>query len=1130
MNVKSQKNKELNVKKKFELRFHQKYAVEKNLEIIERGEPFSEGLMGQLPRMGKSHIILGTILEYSKRHPLSNFLILSTAPNDSLPPLMEDLQKYEDFKDFFYQWVDKDEDFNEKLKEKNVFLASKQFLQFRIDDDNILDLPTFDIIFTDEIHNGGCTERSNDIFKVYGSKSHKFYVSGTYGTALDYYHIPKENLNLFDLESIALCKKIDEKDAQLELVVKHGPIMEKLIESEDLSQVKEFFQRLPNLVIHSVNLTEEMIDDIHELNTLHSSKYGLSIKALFELNEDKTAFENEDKLAKLCDGIFYLDSNDKIRKNQILKPSILHNIAKYNYTVNERGFCKEYPLIMMCFLPFGRGQRIMDVSRLFKKMFEDYHINDELDILILNESEKTSDDSSLEKINKRYQSIIGKKRGLIVLSGKKCMMGVSIPRCDVVIMMNNWNELNPVFQSMYRCMTEDYNTTEPKYIKRFGHVVDINFHRQINLIVEYSTNTFGGISTKEAIQRTFDLNLFNIHQESWYNTVFDEDELDVNTIANKMYDSWVKNADEQKIRNIVEDRFIQDLDLDESTISFLNGMDFTSSSTLSVPESQLEFHHDHSDITKGYKGSGDEEKKKKGGKTPSELDEEALREETLQKFKEMLNQIVFLCILLTIQDKSSNHIVKMLSFIQDHRGLRQLFTQKMRDWYHTKQEKMIIRNLTRMIQTYFPPEHIFHRNIERIKEQFVVNIHEPKNLHRMIQKYISSIEMEVKNYGNVSTPHDLVSEMVDRIPIDFWKSPKKILDPCCGKGTFLLQVIDKCMKYMEIPDGENKYKYIIENCIYYSDLDPLNVYICNILFCKNEESLNLHFYCGDSLTISFRKLWSLEDSFDLVCMNPPFRDALHAKGKGTKIWNKFIEKTLSTWLKEEGYLLTLHPSEWRNMDGLMSNELKEKQMIYLKIYNEKEGKQIFGCSVRFDYYLLKNVENENPTHICDEERKDILLRINLVPFIPNFQIAKIYSLIAKKDEKRLEIIYDRSLYGTDKKNMKNKLDGDFKYPCVYSIKVSDEPKFYYTNEIKGHFGIPKLIFASGATGFLIDKKGEYGMTQYAKAIVEKPHNLTSLHSFMKSSEFKKIQESLAITVSEINFRVLQLFRHDFWKK
>ena len=174
MNVKSQKNKELNVKenvkKKFELRFHQKYAVEKNLEIIERGEPFSEGLMGQLPRMGKSHIILGTILEYSKRYPLSNFLILSTAPNDSLPPLMEDLQKYEDFKDFFYQWVDKDEDFSEKLKEKNVFLASKQFLQFRIDEENILDLPTFDIIFTDEIHNGGCTERSNDIFKIYGSK------------------------------------------------------------------------------------------------------------------------------------------------------------------------------------------------------------------------------------------------------------------------------------------------------------------------------------------------------------------------------------------------------------------------------------------------------------------------------------------------------------------------------------------------------------------------------------------------------------------------------------------------------------------------------------------------------------------------------------------------------------------------------------------------------------------------------------------------------------------------------------------------------------------------------------------------------------------------------------------------
>lgn len=48
----------------------------------------------------------------------------------------------------------------------------------------------------------------------------------------------------------------------------------------------------------------------------------------------------------------------------------------------------------------------------------------------------------------------------------------------------------------------------------------------------------------------------------------------------------------------------------------------------------------------------------------------------------------------------------------------------------------------------------------------------------------------VKQLGEVFTPPELVNEMLDRLPPELWSDPMKTyIDPACGTGNFLIEVV-----------------------------------------------------------------------------------------------------------------------------------------------------------------------------------------------------------------------------------------------------------------------------------------------------------------------------------------------------
>jgi hypothetical protein len=411
---------------------------------------------------------------------------------------------------------------------------------------------------------------------------------------------------------------------------------------------------------------------------------------------------------------------------------------------------------------------------------------------------------------------------------------------------------------------------------------------------------------------------------------------------------------------------------------------------------------------------------------------------------------------------------------------------------------------------------------------------------KMLREYVEVSDTEVKTMGEVMTPISLVEEMLDTLPFEVWTNPElKWLDPCNGVGTFLSVVVKRLMKGLESfePNAELRYKHIMENMIYACELQPKNVFLYMYAFDPCDE-FALNVFNGSYLSEEFDRhmeFWGVE-KFDIIVMNPPYQELKEGNRKSQAIWNKFVIKTVDQ-LVESGYLVAVHPSGWRDVDGALKaiqTLLRSKQMLYLEIHNEKDGLKTFGAETRYDFYCLRNVPNTMFTKIrCQDgtiERADL----SKMEFIPNGMYKTFEKLIARNDEETVTILNNRSAYGNDKPHMSKTQTDDFKYPCIYTVKNGDIPTFFYSNTNKnGHFGIAKLIWSNGriiSVGSLIDVNGEYGIMNFASGIVDTPENLPRIKQAFDHKDFRALMEECSISDMAINRKIIATFRKDFWKE
>ena len=254
----------------------------------------------------------------------------------------------------------------------------------------------------------------------------------------------------------------------------------------------------------------------------------------------------------------------------------------------------------------------------------------------------------------------------------------------------------------------------------------------------------------------------------------------------------------------------------------------------------------------------------------------------------------------------------------------------------------------------------------------------------------------------------------------------------------------------------------------------------------------------------------------------------------------------------------MHPSGWRDVSGkfkTVQKELLSRNMLYLEIHSYKDGQKTFRSGTRYDFYVVQNKPVDTKTKIQFEDGKQMVVDTAKMEFIPNRNFDMIVSLLAKDGEDQVETIHDSSYdirrefmsktkdgedrvetihdssYHIQREFMSKTKHGKFIYPCIYSVHVNDEPRFFYSNNnTRGHFGIPKLIWGNGSTGSIIDYKGEYGLTNFAYAIIDTPTNLSNIKKVFDSKDFRNFITSLAVGQAGINTKYISLFKKDFYEK
>ena len=1099
---------------------HQEYSIDWTL--YKMNNDIKEVIWGHIPRSGKSYIMTGLII--ADRTDKCNYLIITTAPNETVRQYMSAL-RCQQLHGFNVIHLNNKKIGKPKTK-NNIIICSKQFLQIKTDKMNkngkILEKTLsikwlsemkFKIRFLDEAHFGGTTSLSKTTLKKYGNGSFTVYMTATYLKPTNSFQISKDNILLWDLEDVVLCKDYIENYDRLN--EKHGPKFIKIFNKYSDKRIMEEYNRYPDLHILTNELTDETVEKV--IKATRDNDYGYSTSSALLLNQDINGntleeFQNNEKALDIFYQIF--GKYDELGIPDEKYPD------KHVFMRKIENKCKEYdsrymsnhnePLIIMCFLP---QNNINELSNTVKKLLEDNEVISDYDIVIINSKiSNNPKDIILEAAaNIKHTD----KKGILVLSGKQCSVGITINNCDVVILLNNSKSYDMIYQMMFRCMTEGYR-------KRCGFVIDLDIYRVSQICMDYSYQINPNLHQQYSLKYLFEQRIINVNEDNFKGIQEDIKSYKINKMTEYLYK--IGTANSKKYIDTLLSRLSKyelfDLTSDEANIL----------KCFKISQTKIVMSDGESKIKNGIKTVI-----VKSSNKPKEVLEEIIQK---RNFMDILKHIIPLVCILTISSESMN-FEDMYNEIICNEIVRNIFLEQLQSWWGNSIVENTLKKLICIYIEHMSDNTEVNQLIKTIKEIFLNSKDDMNELSKNVDKYLIPQELEKKNNAEVSTPYVLRNEMLDKIPSDFWTKPQKVFEPCSGKGGFLVDIVNRFMNGLTklIPDKEERYRVIVEDCLYFSDINKTNIFICELLLDPDKKGYKLNSNLGDTLKLDIAKKWDL-GGFDTVIGNPPYNSS-GSTGTGNTIWQHFTKKSLNMWLNKEGYLCFVHPPGWRKPNtkrgkfyGLYKLMSEQNQMLYLSIHGIKDGQQTFNCGTRYDWYIIEKKNKYKNTIINDEKGKIFNINMNNFHWLPNYNFDIIEKILAKKGKKTCNIMQSMSAYEPRKTWMSKTKNSEFKYPCIHSTPKKGTRYMYSKYNNKGHYGIPKIIFGeSGIYNPVIDINGKYGMTHGAMGIkISSKDEGDKISAVLTSEKFQDIIKSCNFSSFRIDWNIFRDMKKDFWKE
>jgi len=1079
------------------LKPHQDLGVYKTLKM--KNSEKKKILWGHIQRSGKSYIIGGCIIDDSKGKDKCNYLVITTAPNETIEQQRKvfDCIQLTDFNIIVLNGNNK----KPPLTKKNIIICSKQFLQNKIDKCNDkektksipwLKRMSFDMRFIDESHNGGTTELAKKTLECYGKLSFTIQITATYLKPVNDYNIPKDCWILWDLEDIKLCKNIADKDKDSihKLEEKHGECIRDIFSKYSQDSIITEYSKYPELVILTDEIKQEVVTEI--VNNTRDNNYGWSSDACFLLKqaikEDKetheskivikSEFQNEGENLKLWYKIFGKKNKigipDEDYPDYIVFMKRIENIC-HNPTIDSRfigeGDFHNKPMIIMAFLP---QNNIDKISTATKELLERNEVIPDYLIISIN-SKKTNDPkNSIEEA--RIEARNSGKKGVLVLSGKQCSLGVSIDNCDIVLLLNNSISYDMIYQMMFRCMTEGKN-------KRCAFVVDLNIHRVINTsVINYSYLIKPDIHPRDAMQYILQERLINLNPDHWM-PAFGTKRVNITTLSELLYDIHSTDA-ENAINHLLNRLIYKEILLTKEEQKKVDAMFSNTTSTKkqnNLKDKILEKDDEEEKIKIGIEKINVDTEDNVDTLTETSDNE---KEEKHKNFMDGFKHTIPLICLLTIHDKETLYL-EMFKLIEENAYIYNILINQFKSWWGKLISKDRIKDLINIYINHMKDDKETKQIIRTVKELFMKNIKNTRELSKLIDKYFIPQELEKKSNAEVSTPFKLRQEMLDKIPVEFWTSIKKVFEPCAGKGGFIIDIIDRFNNGLKetIPDEKERYKTIVEKCLYFSDINPTNIYICKLLINYDDE-YELNYNEGDTLKLDIKEKWDI-DGFDAVIGNPPYQAVSEngvSKGGGNNLYTKFIyyaDKNLNL----NGYLLYINPPTYFGPGRSNNkNDMNLRKDVLNKYYyhyiNLEECAKHFNVGSKFIYYLIQKNSNKNDNIeiVCKYNNKvyktnlnQDLLKRDYLPYLLTNECLKILDKVKNNYNDKLQIFHSPD-NRSDKKHVLNKLkkekNEDYKKRAlengyIYPMQATSVQVVYSSKKCKNQNNKKVLMSRSG---------------------------------------------------------------------
>jgi len=796
-------------------------------------------------------------------------------------------------------------------------------------------------------------------------------------------------------------------------------------------------------------ISDEIIKKINSYNERNGTEYGFHISDIFALEEQRKNKRGDCKylpkfqLEKSEDGRELLinilkmieDSDDPMNKNTIMKKA--ENIQnKYN----SRKSTIQDPKLILIFLPMGQSINILQktLMRFIKenKLFENYHCCASCSSYKSNED---GDKKFLDFVdNEMKKTKIEKKRGCFLFLGDQGRIGITYPYCDITISLDNGQEISKIKQTYYRSLTEADGKT-------IGINFDMNIQRVYSyisyVIREYKKNNNDNRSYKEILQYLFEIEQF----------IFNPDELGFGN-SKELVIEYFEKYEEKLKSEISSDTVLENIMCDDDLGEFITQLYLKNGTIINpklagvkpdCPEGNkkktkvdpITGDSDDGDSDDGDSDDGDVDSDKVTD-TSESVDDPFFNINKTKRLYQYMTSLI--CLLLRIDkinpyNKHKSNI-EILNIIKTKKE-KDILLKKINDNF-----KISENYLNNIIDKYI--EDMTSETNEYILDEIfeIYARSSPEELRKKIEEHFIPSNEQRKKRAEIPTPVECVDEMNDKLPKTFWKELRKILEPCCGKGNFVLGIFNRLFDgLLHIEDEIERCRIIIEECIYFADIDEMNVFITKeLLSCYAISKLSDKYwgdwdivlkiynfkyntYVGDTLKLDIKKHWG---NMNAVIFNPPYNNEGGISKGGKNLYNKFIIKSFEI-LDDEGYSLFIVPTGCLkttiyNKRTEVMNYILDNEIIHINI---NECAKYFDVSSTFTYMLIKNNKNKIINSVLSNIKGKIYNNINInnfkLNFIPllcdNNTLNIIYkcsynNLNIKRVDSSEKFIYDKFIY------------------------------------------------------------------------------------------------------------------------